>query len=167
MSKAFTKDDHGGDSVVVAPRRAPLPEGVPNYVTPRGLLLLQRELEALGRVHPDGGEGPELERARALTLHQARVAELESRIHRAVVVSPEHQPKDEVRFGAKVTVRGEAGAERTFQLVGVDEADAARGLVAFVAPLARALLGKRAGDVALVPTPAGEDELEIASVLYE
>jgi transcription elongation factor GreB len=166
VSKAFTKDDDGGE-VIIAPRRAPLPFGVPNYVTPRGLSLLQAELSALGRVQPDVAEASELERARALQLHQARVSELESRIHGAIVVSPEHQPRDEVRFGAKVTVRSGAGAERTYRLVGVDEADAERGLLAFVSPLARALLGKRVGEVALVSTPAGEDELEIARILYE
>lgn len=165
MSKAFTKDDDDG-VVVIAPRRAPLPDGAPNYVTPRGLTLLQAELEQLARAAPDDPAGSEQERARSRTSYRARVAELESRVKGAVVVRPDEQPREEVRFGARVTVQGERGEERTFQIVGVDEADARQGLVAFVSPLARALLGKRVGDVALVSTPAGEDELEIVGVDY-
>lgn len=167
MSKAFTKDDDGGGTTIVAPQRAPLPLGVPNYVTPRGLMLLRAELEALIGAKPDATFDSEVERARAAQLHQARVAELEARIQAAVLVSPERQPKDEVRFGACVTVRNEAGAERTYRIVGVDEADPGRGLLAFVSPLARALLGRRVGDVALVATPSGEGELEITELSYE
>jgi transcription elongation factor GreB len=66
-----------------------------------------------------------------------------------------------------VTVRTEAGAERTYSIVGVDEADAGAGRIAFVAPLSRALLGKRAGDAATVRTPHGNEELEVLSVVYE
>jgi transcription elongation factor GreB len=75
-------------------------------------------------------------------------------------------PSD-ARFGAEVTVRNLAGAVRSYRIVGVDEADASRSAIAFVAPLARALLGKRVGDVALVVTPAGEDELEILAIRYD
>jgi transcription elongation factor GreB len=167
VSKAFTKDDDGAEGVVIAPRRALLPDGVTNYVTPRGLTLLQAELEALARELPSTHQASELERARAVQLHQARLSELEARIHGAVVVHPEQQPKDEVRFGARVTLVTEAGATRNYRLVGVDEADARLGLLAFVSPLARALLGKRVGEVALVSTPGGEDELEIAHISYD
>ena len=51
-------------------------------------------------------------------------------------------------------------------IVGVDEADATNGRIAFVAPLARALLGKRPGDVVTFRTPRGEEELEVVSVTY-
>jgi transcription elongation factor GreB len=49
----------------------------------------------------------------------------------------------------------------------VDEADPTRGALAFVAPLARALLGKRVGDVAVVSTPASEEELEVLAIAYD
>jgi transcription elongation factor GreB len=71
-----------------------------------------------------------------------------------------------VRFGAAIRVRHESGKESTYRIVGVDEADAAAGLLAFSSPLARALLGKRAGDVALVRTPRGNEELELLQVRY-
>jgi transcription elongation factor GreB len=165
MSKAFTKDDDVGDGPIVAPRRATLPEGVPNYVTAQGLAQLQAELgEQLRRELPVGGS--DAEQARAHALRAARLAELEARIVSAVLVQSAQQPQDEVRFGAEVEVRNLAGTVRRYRIVGVDEADASRAALAFVAPLARALLGKRVGDVALVSTPAGEDELEVLAISY-
>jgi transcription elongation factor GreB len=168
MSKAFTKDDDAGDAPLFVSRRAPLPNGSPNYVTERGLALLRaelaRELERwAGRAQPLS----DAERARAGALHAAQVAELEARIACAVLVESARQPRDEARFGAKVRVRNSAGSERTYRIVGVDEADAASGDVAFVAPLAGSLLGKRVADVALVRSPAGGDELEVLAIDYD
>lgn len=165
MSRAFVKEDQP-EIPAAPPPRAPLPEGVPNYVTPRGLELLREELEALDRERLDierktSGD----ERARSLGLWARRRALLEERIATAVVVqAPEH--RDEVRFGAAVTVRDEAGKEREYRIVGVDEAKPAQGTIAFVSPLARALLGKKVGDVASVRTPRGDEELEIVRVDY-
>jgi transcription elongation factor GreB len=165
MSKAFTKDE-GEEPLLVPSRRAPLPDGVVNYVTPRGLGLLRAELAAeQGRQTALGGA--DTERARAHALRAARIAELEARIASAVVVQSDQQPHDEVRFGAEVTVKNLGGVVRVYRIVGVDEADAARSAVAFVAPLARSLLGKRRGDAAVVSTPAGEDELEVLAISYD
>ena len=63
-------------------------------------------------------------------------------------------------------MRGEAGNERTIQIVGVDEADAASGKIAFTAPLARALLGKTTGESATVRAPRGDEELEVLVIRY-
>ena len=71
-----------------------------------------------------------------------------------------------MRFGAHVRVESEEG-ERRYQIVGVDEADAARGRIAFVSPLARALLGRRVGDVVRVRLPRGEQELEVVAIAWE
>jgi transcription elongation factor GreB len=111
--------------------------------------------------------GSDAERARAGALHAAHVADLEARLASAVLVERARQPRDEVRFGARVKIRAGSGDERCYRIVGVDEADASNGDVAFVAPLARALLGKRVGEVALVSTPAGEDELEVLAIDYD
>jgi transcription elongation factor GreB len=83
-----------------------------------------------------------------------------------VLASPP-MDRNEVRFGARVKIRGEHGRVREVSIVGVDEADPAAGLVAFVAPLARALLGHRVGDVVTVRAPGGEEGLEILSVDYD
>jgi transcription elongation factor GreB len=146
VSKAFTKDDRPDPPVVVR-HRPSLPDGVVNYVTARGLAALRAELAAA----PPGG---------------ARRAELEHRIAGAVLVPPPADP-DEIRFGARVQLRTESGRTRDVRLVGVDEADPGAGLVAFVAPLARALLGRRVGDRISVRTPGGGEELEVLAVAYD
>jgi transcription elongation factor GreB len=145
VSKAFTKDDRPEEPVVVRHRPA-LPEGVPNYVTRRGLTALKERLEALGPGAPR--------------------TELEQRIATAVLAPPP-TGRDDIRFGARVRARGRDGALRELQIVGVDEADPATGLVAFVAPLARALLGRRVGDQVTVRAPGGVEDLEIVSVDYQ
>lgn len=167
MSKAFTKDDDAGDAPAFVSRRAPLPRGSPNYVTARGLAQLRAELGDLQRKWAERPkDGSDVERARAAALHAQAVAELEQRLQSAELVDPAEQPKDEVRFGATVRVRTSSGSERSYRIVGVDESDATSGAVAFVAPLARALLGKRVGDVVEIKTPAGEDELSLLAIDY-
>jgi transcription elongation factor GreB len=159
VSKAFTKEDGPAEAPILR-RRAPLPAGVPNYVTSRGLQALRDELAALG-VGAAGGEG-----APDVQAHAARRTELEQRIASAVVTPP---PADrgEIRFGARVRAAAAGGDVRDIRIVGVDEADPAANAIAFVAPLARALLGRRVGDVVSVRTPGGEEELSVLAVTYD
>jgi transcription elongation factor GreB len=149
VSKAFTKDDRPDEPVVVR-HRPPLPDGVPNYVTRRGLQALREQLAAAepGRVAA------------------ARRSELEQRIATAGLAAPPAD-REEIRFGARATLRAQDGQTRQVQIVGVDEADPGAGLIAFVAPLARALLGRRAGDPVTVRTPGGAEELEVLAVDYD
>jgi transcription elongation factor GreB len=167
VSKAFKGED-ASEAPLVVPPRAPLPAGTENYVTARGLAALKAEhLAILGeraRVEASTSDG---DRTHTLATLSARVAALEDRLASARPVDPAAQPHGEVRFGATVTVRGENGEARRYRIVGVDEADVARGQVAFVAPLARALLGKHAGDTAVVRTPRGDEELEVVRVDYD
>lgn len=167
MSKAFKGED-ASEAPLVVPPRAPLPDGQPNYVTPRGMAALKAEHQELARERArlEGAESAE-DRTRALAAVALRTAALEERLTSAQLVDPARQPQDEVRFGATVTLRSNDGEERRYTLVGVDEADAKVGRLAFVAPLARALLGKRAGDSAIVRTPRGEEEWEITCVAYD
>lgn len=167
MSKAFTKDDDAVDAPLLLPRRPPLPAGATNYVTARGLALLQAELAAERRRGVAGRADDGAAQPGQSALHAARLAEIEQRLASAVLVSSELQPKDEVRFGATVSVANAAGARRQYRIVGVDEANAEQGAIAFVAPLSRSLLGKRVGDAARLRTPAGEEELEILEIRYE
>lgn len=170
MSKAFKGED-ASEAPVVVPPRAPLPPGATNYVTPGGLTALQAEHDKLAaeRARAEAAtEDPD--RPRTLSALGVRLAALEERLATAHVVEPASmtaEQRAEVRFGATVRVRGEPGAERRYRIVGVDEADAANGRIAFVAPLARALLGKRVGDAAIVRTPRGEEELEVLGIAYE
>jgi transcription elongation factor GreB len=166
MSKAFTSEETAPDPVVRP--RAPLPVGVPNYVTRRGLEALQRELTELERerVTAEHGAPSAEEQARAAAL-ATRVTELAGRIHGAVLVDPPAGPTNEVRFGARVVARDAEGRERRLQIVGVDEANGREGKVAFVAPIARALLGRRRGELATWRSPRGEEELEVVDIEYD
>ncbi len=159
MSKAFTKEDGPAEAPILR-RRAPLPAGVPNYVTPRGLQALRDELAAPDPGNPAGASAPDVQ------AHASRRTELEQRIATAVVTPP---PADrgEIRFGARVRTATPGGDVRDIRIVGVDEADPAANAIAFVAPLARALLGRRVGDVVSVRTPGGEEELSVVAVTYE
>ena len=152
MSKAFTSEETADQPAVVRPR-APLPDGVPNYVTTRGLARLHAELEAL---RTRTGEADTL---------ALRRADLEERVATAEVVAPPAERTNVVRFGANVRVEGGSGT-RAYRIVGVDEADAAHGRIAFVSPLARALLGREVGDSVTLRTPGGEQRLEILAVDY-
>jgi transcription elongation factor GreB len=167
VNKAFTKEDEGNVPDVVPPR-ASLPPGTPNYVTPRGLAQLKIELKQLDqeRVVLDAGV-PGADRSHDLAQLTARRAALEERLASAELVDATKQPRDEVRFGARVEVRAATGVARTYRIVGVDEADPKAGLVAFVAPMARALLGRSVGDSVNVRTPRGEEELEIVGLDYD
>jgi transcription elongation factor GreB len=161
MSRAFVKED-GAEPPLVVPR-APLPAGVPNYVTRRGLAALHAERAALEASRPaaDDANG-----AAALSAHNARLGALDARIGSAVSVDVATLPQDEVRFSAAVMLRNEAGDERRYRIVGVDEADADAGRIAFTAPLARKLIGKRLGDSVALGHRGNETDYEIVGIDY-
>jgi transcription elongation factor GreB len=166
VNKAFTKEDET-DAPAMVPARAPLPAGTPNYVTARGLEKLKTELCELDHERARIDEAAsDAERARALLHLAARRSALEERLASATLVDAAKQPHDEVRFGARVEVHAPTGAFRAYRIVGIDEADPAAGLIAFVSPLARALLGRGVGETVNVRTPRGEEELEIVRIDY-
>jgi transcription elongation factor GreB len=126
---------------------------VPNYVTPRGLSLLQAEHAALeaARARLDADVPDEDARRARRTVLTRQLEALAGRIASAEVVDPTRQARDRARFGACVTLRdlgggGDGFAARTFQVVGVDEADPDAGRISFLAPLARAVLGAAVGE---------------------
>jgi transcription elongation GreA/GreB family factor len=139
MSRAFVKEGDGADE--------PLPELVvsphPNFVTPAGLAQIEQRvaaLEAEQRAARAGSDKPLLARiSRDLRYWTQRRAS-------ARLVPAAIAPIEVVRFGTQVSVRFEDGGERAFRIVGEDEADPARGLVSWAAPLGRILTGKTAGD---------------------
>jgi transcription elongation factor GreB len=166
VNKAFTKDDGERDPLLVPPR-PPLPAGSPNYVTLRGLDALRAELRELEQARDELLAAPrDDEQLRSLAVLSGRLRELEERIAGALVVDVRAQPLDEVRFGARVTVQTSSG-ERHYEIVGVDEANAGAGKIAFTAPLARALFGKRVGELATLYTPRGDEELQVLVIEYD
>lgn len=159
MSKAFTKEDSAAQELVVPPR-APLPDGVPNYVTPRGLELLRAERETLEATRAQLRLAADAARLTALA---ARLHEVERRIASAQCVEPAAS-SDVVRFGSRVTLLDDAGREQRYQIVGVDEAEPSAGKIAFLSPLARALLGAQVGDSVRLEKPGGARELEVLAI---
>lgn len=169
MSKAFLKDDAPSDDLVVM-ARPPLPANTPNYVTARGLQLLQGEEAALlARRSRLQEKLHSVDAARELSVLQEELADLQDRLKSAELVT---EYKDaQVGFGASVEARvlnGKfKGEARKLTIVGADEAASREGGVAFYAPIAKALMGKRCGDKAVLQTPRGKQELEILAVSYE
>jgi len=163
MSRAFTKEDSWEEPVV--PPRASLPPGVPNYVTPRGLTLLNAEADALEteRAGLEATTPDEADRRKRRAVLTRRMSDLAARIATAEVVEPGKQPRGKAHFGARVTLRTATGETRTLQIVGVDEADPDAGLIAFLAPIARAILGHAAGET----IPFQADRLTIIAIDYE
>ncbi|TGE14313.1 GreA/GreB family elongation factor [Hymenobacter elongatus] len=172
MSRAFTKEDDVQSPTIIPPRAA-LPAGTPNYVTPHGLELLRAELLTLEaeRAQAEANRDNEADRTRHLSLYNGRISDLSSRIASAKVVDPRTQPPKEVRFGATITLRtvsgGKTGFERKFTIVGVDEASVAAGQVAFVAPIARAVIGVKLGKTATLRLGPNEEVVEVVAISYE
>jgi transcription elongation factor GreB len=161
MSRAFIKEDAQQDDVIVPPRAA-LPEGTPNLVTPRGLKLLERERGELLAEREAERDAPE-----RLALLEARLDALQERLRSAEVVAPDPDA-DRVSFGVPFRVRylagPQAGQERRFTLVGVDEAALQEGLIPFTAPLAQAVSGHAVGERVRLEVGRTVQELEIVSL---
>ncbi len=140
MSRGFVREGDQEEAPFIPPR-APLPPGVPNHVTPRGLRLLQEERASLEADRSKPFESEEAKR-RAWAEIDGRLELLNERLGSARVMEPPDPAPDDVRFGATVTFRllngPQAGQERTFTIVGVDEASVKDGRIAFTAPVARA-----------------------------
>jgi transcription elongation factor GreA len=99
---------------------------------------------------------------------EGRILELESKLAAAQVIDPAKLEADgRVVFGATVDLEDEdSGAKFTYQIVGDDEADLKQGLISISSPIARAMIGKEAGDVAEYDAPGGTRSYEIIDVRY-
>ncbi len=167
MSRAFVKEGDQEEIPLILPRAA-LPPGVTNYVTPTGmeqLLNEQRELEAeKANLQLEN----ETEYRIASTVLNGRLQLLQERISSAVVLNPNDAQKDAVRFGAMVTLKtiGKNQIQK-FQIVGVDEADVRQQKIAFTAPIAVAITGKKVGEVAQLNLGREVRQLQIADIQWQ
>lgn len=150
MSVAFRRES---DEEHKEPRfELPIPAG-PNLVTEGGPALIAAKIAELEAEQPEADETRREEIARSLRYwHTRRVT--------AIVAPP--PPEDEIAFGSRVRIRMD-GAERILRIVGDDEADPAAGLIAFSAPLARALIGAAEGEI--VSLPGRPDAVEVVDIL--
>jgi transcription elongation factor GreB len=83
------------------------------------------------------------------------------------VVDPAQQKnRDQVFFGATVTYANDRGIETTITIVGIDEADFARGQVSWISPVARALMKACEGDIVELRAPAGIEQIEVLAISY-
>ncbi len=185
MSKAFTResdaaDDDDDDADDIA--QPTLPAGGKNYITPAGYQRLRAELLALmdderpkivETVHWAAKNGDRSENGdylygkKRLREIDRRIRFLTKRLEIAEVVNPSvHHGRDQVFFGATVTYADDAGDERTVTIRGIDEADSTAGEVSWIAPIARALLKAREGDVVKLVVPSGVQEIEVLRVRY-
>ena len=151
------------------------------YITPEGFRRLATEHERIwslerprivAEVEAAAALGDRSENAeyiygkRKLRELDRRLRFLSLRMDALTVVDPAPHPTGRAYFGAWVTVAHEDGAPRTYRLVGPDELDVASGRISVDAPLGRALLGKRPGDLVVVQRPAGPAELEVIAVSW-
>jgi transcription elongation GreA/GreB family factor len=163
VSRAFVNEDQVANSTEVLPER--IISGEPNYVTLRGLALLEQQLERL-RAEKEAAESIEDEDRRTIEIGRIErdLRYFRTRVESAIPVDQSHLCEHEVHFGSEVTVADENDEEHTYIIVGEDEADLHHGLIGWTSPLARALMNARVGDVVTWTRPAGNRELEVVRV---
>ena len=121
------------------------------------------------RSHGDLRENAEYHASREQHgFNEGRIADIEAKLSDAQVVDVTQLPKSgRIVFGTTIDLADtDSGDELCYQIVGEDEADIKKGLISVNSPIARALIGKNAGDVVQVKTPGGTREFEIMKVQY-
>ncbi len=151
-------------------------------ITLRGKQLLEAELKKLlleerptiikaieeARAQGDISENAEYESAKERQgLIEGRIQEIQGKIAGAEVINPAEIKSDRIVFGATVEMIDVETEEKSiYQIVGLDEADVKKGMISIMSPLARAMIGKKNGDVVTVQSPKGDKEYEIISFKF-
>ncbi|CAN5255057.1 transcription elongation factor GreA [soil metagenome] len=152
-------------------------------ITKHGAELLKAELHQLktverravinaiaeARSHGDLSENAEYDAAKEKqSFVEGRIIELEGKLSSSQIIDPALLEADgRIVFAATVDLEDlESGEKVTYQIVGVDEADLKEKKVSITSPIARAMIGKFAGDVVAVQAPAGVREYEVLEVRY-
>ena len=151
-------------------------------ITINGEKRLREELEELTRVkrpkiieaiskareHGDLKENAEYHAAReSQSFIEGRIQEIESKLSNAEVIDPlKINTKDVIVFSATIKILDENDNEKTYQIVGDDEADLKYGLISINSPIARGLIGKRIDDEVSVETPNGVQNFTILEITY-
>ena len=152
-------------------------------LTARGAEKLKQELNHLktvmrpkiteaiaeARAHGDLKENAEYHAAREQqSFTEGRIKEIEGKLSNCQIIDvTQVNAHGKVVFGATVDLAdGDTGDEVTYQIVGEDEADIKQGMISVTSPIARALIGKREGDTAVVQAPGGVREFDICAVRY-
>jgi transcription elongation factor GreB len=180
VSKAFVRESESEEPE--APDAQPILPSGRNYLSPAGYARLKAELKALVEVerpkvvqvvswaasNGDRSEnGDYIYGKKRLREIDRRVRFLIQRLKNSDVVDSAGRESDQVFFGATVTVASPSGGERSYTIVGIDEADPAKGRVSWISPIARALFKARPGDTVRLRSPGGAETLEILAVRYD
>ena len=159
MSVAFTREESAETAAEVELPDRPISPHL-NLVTASGLEALTNAMtesrtayDAAQRIEDAG------ERRRAVAIASRDMRYFADRLRTAQLVSPPTE-FGAVAFGHRVTFRRDDGRRQAFRIVGEDEADPRNGSISYVSPVARALIGRAAGDIVL----AGDHEIEILSI---
>ena len=182
MSKAFTKETDTAPEDDEDTGGSTLPAGAKNYMTPAGHARVKAEFDRLWKLerpklvetiawaasNGDRSEnGDYIYGKKRLREIDRRLRYLGKRLENAEVVDPAlREATDQIFFGATVTILDDTGAETTYTIVGIDEAEPSKNRISWVSPMARTLLKAREGDTVTLMTPAGKRELEILEVRY-
>lgn len=161
MSRAFVNEDNAAEQADLPVERQVSAQ--PNYVTPAGLEQLQAKVAELQKLLDQ-------ESAKGELADKQRQADLDRdwryfkhRLQSAQVVALASSA-EKVQIGNWVTFADEHDHQQRVQLVGEDQADAARGLINWSSPLGRALLGAQVGDEVLWKRPAGDLVIEVLTI---
>ncbi len=152
-------------------------------MTLRGKGLLEAELKKLlqverpaiikaieeARAHGDISENAEYDAAKERQgMIEGRIADIQGKLASSEAVDPSTIKSDRVVFGAYVKIQDlESEEESQYQIVGGDEADVKQGRISVMSPIARALIGKKAGDTVTVQSPKGDKDYEILSFEFK
>jgi len=151
-------------------------------ITLRGKHLLEAELKKLtleerpqiikaieeARAHGDISENAEYDAAKERQgMIEGRIGEIQGKLAGVEAVDPKSIKSDKIVFGATVDLEETESSEKTtYQIVGVDEADVKKGMISIISPIARAMIGKKVGDIVTVQSPKGDKEYEILSFKF-
>lgn len=179
MNKAFTKETDQDEE----PEKPEIVLHTKNYVTPNGFSMMQDELRHLMNderpklvetVRWAAGNGDRSENGdyiygkKRLREIDKRVRYLTKRLENSEIVDPKRQQNlTKVFFGATVTYLQKDKVQKTIKIVGIDEADLAKGKISWISPLAKALLKATVDDEVEFHTPGGILKLKVLAIRYE
>jgi transcription elongation GreA/GreB family factor len=164
MSRAFVKEDAPEPDEDLAEKPV---SPQPNYITPRGLGLLQSAEESL-RAELKGLAGAQDD---ALKKKRKRALErdlryVRARLESAIPVDPAAQPWEQIRFGAAVVLQRDDGVKKSVRIVGEDESEEGGEFLSWAAPFAQTLFGLKAGQTLYWETDAGAERWSVVSISY-
>jgi len=152
-------------------------------ITRQGLEKLKSELHELmtverpniqraiseAREHGDLKENAEYHAAKEKqSFIEGRIQEINGKMPNFQVVEPGNNKSDSITFGATITIENLDTEEvMKYQIVGPDESNLEENKISFQSPIARALIGKKVGDVVEITIPKGKIEIEVTEVLYQ